>query len=119
MQETTESGAKETCSNVINELCDAVRYLGDASYAILPRDVAHALGDLKKSFLKNVSTLIEKDIKWTDERVAGGIDCARMARVVQARQIRRRSEPVNKLAADCRGEPLGARKAETYGSPIS
>lgn len=72
MQETTESGAKETCGNVINELSDAVRYLGDASYAILPRDVAHALGDLKKSFLKNVRTLIDKDIEWTDERVAGG-----------------------------------------------
>jgi hypothetical protein len=72
MQETTESGAKETCSNVINELCDAVRYLSDASYAILPRDVAHSLGDLKKSFLKNVRTLIDKDIEWTDERVAGG-----------------------------------------------
>ncbi|HAF16138.1 MAG TPA: hypothetical protein DHU55_17315 [Blastocatellia bacterium] len=72
MQETTESGTPESGRDVINELCDAVRYLGDASYAILPKDMAHALGDLKKSFLTNVRSLIEKDIEWTDERVAGG-----------------------------------------------
>jgi hypothetical protein len=67
MQETTESGGR-----VVNELCDALRYLGDASYAILPRDVAHSLGDLKKSFLTTVRTLIDKDIEWVDARVAGG-----------------------------------------------
>ncbi|MDQ2936007.1 MAG: hypothetical protein M3R67_00705 [Acidobacteriota bacterium] len=67
MQETTESGRK-----VVNELCDALRYLGDASYAILPKDVAHSLGDLKKSFLNTVRTLIDKDIEWVDARVAGG-----------------------------------------------
>ncbi|MDQ6651264.1 MAG: hypothetical protein M3Y84_00810 [Acidobacteriota bacterium] len=67
MQETTESGR-----SVVNELCDALRYLGDASYAILPKDVAHSLGDLKKSFLSTVRTLIDKDIEWVDARVAGG-----------------------------------------------
>jgi len=67
MQETTESGG-----SVVNELCDALRYLGDASYAILPKDVAHSLGDLKKSFLTTVRTLIDKDIEWVDARVAGG-----------------------------------------------
>jgi hypothetical protein len=67
MQETTESGRR-----VVNELCDAFRYLGDASYAILPRDVAHSLGDLNKSFLKTVRTLIDKDIEWVEARVAGG-----------------------------------------------
>ncbi|MFN2514761.1 MAG: hypothetical protein ABR556_00980 [Pyrinomonadaceae bacterium] len=68
MRETTESGRK----NVVNELCDALRYLGDASYAILPKDIAHSLGDLNKSFLNTVRTLIDKDIEWVDERVAGG-----------------------------------------------
>jgi len=67
MQETTESGR-----NVVNELCDALRYLGDASYAILPKDIAHSLGDLNKSFLSTMRTLIDKDIEWVDERVAGG-----------------------------------------------
>jgi hypothetical protein len=64
--------AKETGERVVNDLCDAVRYLGDVSYAILPKDVAHNLADLKKSFLKNLRTLIDKDIEWVDARVAGG-----------------------------------------------
>jgi hypothetical protein len=69
MQETTESGPEK---DLYGELCDAVRYIGDVSYAILPKDVAHNLGDLKKSFLKSIRTLIDKDIEWVDARVAGG-----------------------------------------------
>lgn len=57
---------------VMQELCDAVRFLGDASYAILPKDVAHNLADLKKSFLKSIRTLIDKDIEWVEARVEGG-----------------------------------------------
>lgn len=73
MQETTESQSQsDGGSSVVNELCDALRYLGDASYAILPKDVAHNLGDLKKSFLSTIRTLIDKDIEWVDARVAGG-----------------------------------------------
>jgi hypothetical protein len=73
MQETTESGTgSPSGSNVVNELCDALRYVGDVSYAILPRDVAHNLGDLKKSFLGTIRSLIDKDIEWVDARVAGG-----------------------------------------------
>jgi hypothetical protein len=73
MQETTESQSQtERGANVLNELCDAMRYLGDVSYAILPRDVAHNLADLKKQFLTTVRSLIDKDIEWVDARVAGG-----------------------------------------------
>jgi hypothetical protein len=71
MQETTES-ANNCESNVLNELCDAMRYLGDASYAILPKDIAHNLGDLKKSFLSTIRSLIDKDIEWVEARVSGG-----------------------------------------------
>ena len=69
MQETTES---QSGKGVYDELCDAVRYVGDVSYAILPKDMAHNLGDLKKSFLSTIRTLIDKDIEWIDARVAGG-----------------------------------------------
>lgn len=78
MQETTDSGqnsessANSSAANVMNELCDALRYLGDASYAILPKDLAHNLGDLKKSFLSTIRSFIEKDIEWVDARVSGG-----------------------------------------------
>ena len=71
---TTESsdGAKEACASVLNELSEAFRYLGDASYAILPKDIAHNLGDLKKSFLSTIRSLIDKDIEWVEARVSGG-----------------------------------------------
>jgi hypothetical protein len=69
MQETAES---ESGNNIVNELSDALRYIGDVSYAILPRDLAHNLGDLKKSFLTTIRSLIDKDIDWVDARVAGG-----------------------------------------------
>ena len=73
MPETTESESQaESGSSVINELSDALRYVGDVSYAILPEDLAHNLGDLKKSFLNTIRSLIDKDIEWVEARVAGG-----------------------------------------------
>ncbi len=73
MQETAESQShSERASDVFNELGDALRYLGDVSYAILPRELAHNLGDLKKSFLTTIRSLIDKDIDWVEARVAGG-----------------------------------------------
>ena len=67
-----EEEARATACNVANAFCDALNYLGDVSYAILPRDLAHDLGDLKKKFLTGVRSGIEQEIEWIDERVAGG-----------------------------------------------
>jgi len=53
-------------------VCDALRYLGDVSYAVFPRDIAHSLADLNKSFLNVIRTAVDKEIEWIDERVAGG-----------------------------------------------
>ena len=73
MQETAESESQSECgSDIVSELSDALRYIGDVSYAVLPRDLAHNLGDLKKSFLTTIRSLIDKDIEWVDARVAGG-----------------------------------------------
>lgn len=69
MQETKES--TNYCAPGGN-VCDALRYLCDASYAILPKDVAHQLGELKKNFLSGVRWVIDKDIEWIDARIAGG-----------------------------------------------
>ena len=63
---------KDPINSVYTAICDAARYLGDASYAILPHDMAHSLGEFKKSFLNNVRYLVDKDIEWVDARVAGG-----------------------------------------------
>lgn len=68
MEETKESS--RYCTG--NAVCDALRYLGDASFAVLPEDVAHKLGEFKKNLLGSVSWLVEKQIEWVDARVAGG-----------------------------------------------
>ena len=70
MAETTET--RDPINSAANAVCDAFRYLGDLSYAVLPQDMAHSLGEFKKAFLNNVRELIDKDIEWIDARVAGG-----------------------------------------------
>ena len=73
MQETAGSESQyDSGSNFVDELSDALRYIGDVSYAILPKELAHNLGDLKKSFLTTIRSLIDKDIEWVEARVAGG-----------------------------------------------
>jgi hypothetical protein len=67
MPETNESPY-----STVNVVKDALRYLGDASYAILPEDIAHRLAELKKSFLGGVRCLVDKEVEWIDERVEGG-----------------------------------------------
>ena len=64
--------ARGSINDVCGALFDGLRYIGDVSYAILPRDVAHSLGDLKKSFWSNVRLAIDKEVEWIDERVTGG-----------------------------------------------
>jgi len=67
MQDTRESSR-----NTESTVWDVLRYLGDASYAMLPRDVAHKIGEVKKNFWGGVCWLIEKEVEWTEARVAGG-----------------------------------------------
>lgn len=68
--------ARDPLGSAANDICAAFRYLGDVSYAILPQQVAHDLGDLNKKILSNirscVDSLVDKNIQWNDERVAGG-----------------------------------------------
>lgn len=67
-----EQEVKNAACNVANALCDVLRYFGDISYAILPPKVAHDVGELNKSFLNGVRNIVDKEIEWVDERVAGG-----------------------------------------------
>ncbi|HEV2912655.1 MAG TPA: hypothetical protein VGX92_05005 [Pyrinomonadaceae bacterium] len=68
MEETKETAYTTGAKTV----CDALRYLCDASYAVLPKDVAHQLGEFKKNLLSGMRWVIEKDIEWVDARIAGG-----------------------------------------------
>ena len=63
---------RDPVRDVAEAVCDGLRQIGDFSYAIMPKDMAHALGDLKKAVLSQVRCLVDWETKWIDERVAGG-----------------------------------------------
>jgi hypothetical protein len=64
--------ARNCASDVANALCDGLREIGDFSYAIMPRDLAHAVGDLNKALLSTVRGALDWEIDWVNDRVAGG-----------------------------------------------
>ena len=53
-----------------NPVCDAVRFLCDASFAVLPRDVAERLGEMEKNFWGGVRWCAERSITKIDESLA-------------------------------------------------
>lgn len=59
-------------NDVAGAVCDGLRQIGDFTYAIMPRDLAHAVGDLKKAVLTQVRSVVDWEIGWIDDRVAGG-----------------------------------------------
>ena len=67
MQSTNESS-----NTTVDAIKDALRYLGDASYAILPEDVAHRLADLKKNIVGGLRCALDKELDRIDTLVEGG-----------------------------------------------
>ena len=55
-----------------NPVCDALRFLCDASFAVLPRDAAHKLGEFEKNFWGGVRWFADKNMGWVDESLAAG-----------------------------------------------
>ena len=53
-------------------VCDGFRQIGDISYAILPKNIAHTLADFKKAMLTELTTAFQWQMEWIDNRVAGG-----------------------------------------------
>ncbi|MDT7602405.1 MAG: hypothetical protein QOF61_402 [Acidobacteriota bacterium] len=53
-------------------LKDTWRYFCDASFAILPRDIAHQLGEFEKNVWGGVRCFAEKNLGWIDEALTGG-----------------------------------------------
>ena len=64
--------ARRCANDVVDAVCDGLRQIGDFSYAIMPRDLAHALADVKKAVLSSVRSGIDWEIDWINDRVAGG-----------------------------------------------
>jgi hypothetical protein len=64
--------ARSCANDVANAICDGLRQIGDFSYAVMPRDLAHAVGDFKKAVLSQLTTAFQWEMEWIDNRVAGG-----------------------------------------------
>jgi len=64
--------ARSCANDVAGAVCDAFRQMGDFSFAIFPKDIAHALGDLQKAVLSSIRDVVDWEIEWTSDRVAGG-----------------------------------------------
>ena len=64
--------ARDCVNDVAVAVCDGLRKIGDFSYAIMPKDLAHAVGDLNKALLNQFRGLVDWEIQWTEDRVAGG-----------------------------------------------
>ena len=58
--------------DVTGAVCDGLRQIGDASYAILPKDIAHSLANFKKAVLAQLTSCLQWEMEWIDDRVAGG-----------------------------------------------
>ena len=60
----------------IRDVADAVlgglRQIGDCSYAIMPKDIAHSVAGFKKAVLVQLTTALQLEMEWIDNRVAGG-----------------------------------------------
>ncbi len=63
---------KDPRYNTGNPVCDALRFFCDASFAVLPRDAAHKLGEVEKNFWGGVRWCAEKNIGWVEESLAAG-----------------------------------------------
>ena len=64
--------ARNCVEDVAGAVRDGLRQIGDFSYAIMPKDLAHAVGDLKKAVLSQIRGALDGEIGWIDERIAGG-----------------------------------------------
>ena len=64
--------ARDACRDVASAISDGLRQIGDFSYAVLPKDIAHALGDVKKAVLGEIRSAVDWEIDWINDRVAGG-----------------------------------------------
>lgn len=53
-----------------NPVCDAFRFLCDASFAVLPRDAAYQLGEFEKNIWGSLRWFAEKSIERIDDSLA-------------------------------------------------
>ena len=64
--------ARDRIRDVADAVCDGMRQIGDVSCAIMPKDLAHAVGDVQKAVLSQIRCMVDWQTGWIDERIAGG-----------------------------------------------
>jgi hypothetical protein len=64
--------SRDPVRDVADAVLGGLRQIGDCSYAILPKDIAHSLAGFKKAVLTQVTTALQWEMEWIDNRVAGG-----------------------------------------------
>ena len=64
--------ARDSAQRVADAVWDGLKQIGDISYAVMPKDIAHALADLNKALLSQIRSVVDWEIEWIDGRVAGG-----------------------------------------------
>jgi len=63
---------RDPIRNACDAVCDGLNQIGDFSYAILPKDIAHSLAKFKKAVLTELTGALQWEMEWIDNRVAGG-----------------------------------------------
>lgn len=56
--------------NTGNPVCDTLRFVCDASFAVLPRDAAQKLGEFEKNLWGGIRWFADKNMGWVDESLA-------------------------------------------------
>jgi hypothetical protein len=64
--------ARDPIRDVAEAVLGGLRQIGDCSYAIMPKDIAHSVAGLKKALLVQITTALQWEMEWIDDRVAGG-----------------------------------------------
>ena len=63
---------RDPIRDVAEAVLGGLRQIGDCSYALLPKDIAHSVAGVKKALLVQLTTALQWEMEWIDDRVAGG-----------------------------------------------
>jgi len=63
---------RDPIRDVAEAVLGGLRQIGDCSYAILPKDIAHSVASVKKALIGQLANALQFEMEWIDDRVAGG-----------------------------------------------
>ena len=63
---------RDPIRDVAEAVLGGLRQIGDCSYAILPKDIAHSVANINKALLGTLTNALRWEMEWIDDRVVGG-----------------------------------------------